>query len=71
MTSTRWGFDFLGGGGLVSASCHCFYFDPRRLIIYDAEHSVEEELWFCIGDVKGQVLTVRFTYRGAHYRTLS
>ncbi len=44
------------------------FFDPRRLIIHDAEHSVEEERWFCIGDVKGQVLTVRFTYRGDKIR---
>ncbi|MFN7226470.1 MAG: BrnT family toxin [Holosporales bacterium] len=40
------------------------FFDPRRLIIHDAQHSAEEERWFCIGNVKGQVLTVRFTYRG-------
>jgi len=39
------------------------FFDPHRLIVYDAKHSELEERWFCIGKVKTHVLTVRFTYR--------
>ena len=40
------------------------FFDKRRLIVHDAEHSSLEERWFCIGKVKERILTVRFTYRG-------
>ncbi|TRU45789.1 MAG: BrnT family toxin [Microcystis aeruginosa Ma_QC_Ch_20071001_S25] len=39
------------------------FFDPRRLIVHDVQHSDSEERWFCIGKVKDRVLTVRFTYR--------
>ena len=39
------------------------FLDPRRKIYTDAEHSVREERFFCIGTVEERVLTVRFTYR--------
>ena len=41
---------------------HAFY-DPDRVIAHDEAHSTEEERLFCVGDVKGRILTVRFTYR--------
>jgi len=39
------------------------FFDPQRIIIEDAIHSHKEERYFCIGEVEGGILTVRFTYR--------
>ena len=44
------------------------FLDPYRLIVHDAKHSESEERWFCISKVNGQVLTVRFTYRGGVIR---
>ncbi|MFH1665918.1 MAG: BrnT family toxin [Candidatus Omnitrophota bacterium] len=39
------------------------FIDPRRKIIVDSKHSRTEERLFCIGKVRGKILTVRFTYR--------
>ena len=38
--------------------------DPKHLIIEDLEHSKNEKRYFCLGKVKGSILSVRFTYRG-------
>lgn len=37
--------------------------DPRAVVAKDAKHSVKEERYFCIGEVGGRIITVRFTYR--------
>ena len=37
--------------------------DPRRIIAKDLAHSVAEDRFYCIGEVGGGILTVRFTYR--------
>jgi hypothetical protein len=39
------------------------FLDQHRIILKDLEHSVEEERFYCLGDVSGDILTVRFTYR--------
>lgn len=44
--------------------------DPRRKIYIDSKHSVNEERLFCIGKVRGMVVTVRFTYRGGKIRII-
>ena len=39
--------------------------DPYSLIIEDEFHSTpNEERWFCVGAIKGGIVTVRFTFRG-------
>ena len=38
--------------------------DPKHLIVKDLEHSKSEKRYFCLGKVKGSILSVRFTYRG-------
>ena len=40
------------------------FFDPRRVIAEDLDHSGAEQRYFCFGIVDGGVMTVRFTYRG-------
>jgi len=40
------------------------FFDPRRIIVEDVEHSTEENRYCCIGQVDDGIMTVRFTYRG-------
>ena len=42
--------------------------DPNRKIYTDSKHSEIEERFFCIGKVKGKVLTVRFVYREGKIR---
>ena len=37
--------------------------DPDRKIYTDELHGQPEERLFCLGTVRGRVLTVRFTYR--------
>lgn len=37
--------------------------DTNRRIFTDEAHSKKEERYFCIGNVEGRILTVRFTYR--------
>ena len=46
------------------------FLDSQRVIAEDLEHSVDEKRYFCIGIVKGGVLTVRFTYRGEKIRII-
>ena len=44
------------------------FLDPRRKIFVNAKHSGTEERFYCIGNVDGKVLTVRFVYRGKKIR---
>ena len=37
--------------------------DPRRVILADLEHSLDEQRYYCIGRTAAGILTVRFTYR--------
>ena len=38
--------------------------DPQRVIAKDLEHSAKEVRYYCMGQVDGGILTVRFTLRG-------
>jgi len=45
------------------------FFDERRLIAIDIDHSTEKEKrFYCIGKVENGILTVRFTYRNNKIR---
>ena len=44
--------------------------DPHRVIIEDLNHSESEERFFCLGKVKGGVMTVRFTKRQGKIRII-
>ncbi|HAT71393.1 MAG TPA: hypothetical protein DCS63_01075 [Elusimicrobia bacterium] len=44
--------------------------DPKRGIYTDEKHSEEEPRFFCIGEVEGRILTVRFTYRAGTIRII-
>ncbi len=39
------------------------FFDSKRIIAEDLEHSRIEERYYCIGKVEQNILTVRFIYR--------
>ncbi len=40
------------------------FYDQKRLIAFDDQHSHGEERFFCFGRVKDGIMTVRFTWRG-------
>lgn len=40
------------------------FLDPKRVIVEDVSHSLEEQRFYCIGKVGDGIMTVRFTYRG-------
>jgi len=44
--------------------------DPQRVIIEDLSHSKNEERFFCLGKVKGGLMTVRFTERQGRIRII-
>lgn len=46
------------------------FFDSNHVITEDPAHSLEEKRYFCYGRVDGNVLTVRFTYRGVVVRII-
>jgi uncharacterized DUF497 family protein len=53
--------------GVSFAQAQEAFFDTRRVIAEDLEHSEAEQRYFCFGRVGEGVMTVRFTWRaGAH-----
>lgn len=44
------------------------FFDERRVILEDVDHSGDEKRYYCLGRVGGGILTVRFTHRKAKIR---
>jgi uncharacterized DUF497 family protein len=47
------------------------FLDPERVIAEDCTHStVGEKRYYCFGNVLGEVMTVRFTYRGEVIRII-
>lgn len=44
--------------------------DIKRKIYIDSKHNKKEERFFCIGNIGGKVLTVRFTYRVGKIRII-
>ena len=54
--------------GVSFRTAQAAFFDPRRVIAEDLDHSGAERRYFCFGMVAGGVMTVRFTYRGGRIR---
>lgn len=46
------------------------FIDPNRKIFIDTKHMQEEERYFCLGKVKGRILTVRFIHRDNKIRNI-
>ncbi len=42
--------------------------DPKRIILEDVAHSVDEKRFFCIGKTTDVIVTVRFVCRGQKIR---
>jgi uncharacterized DUF497 family protein len=54
--------------GVPFALAQYAFADPQRVIAVDTAHSAKEKRYFCLGQVGGGVLTVRFTYRSGVIR---
>lgn len=54
--------------GVSFALAQRAFFDPRRVIAEDLDHSDSEPRYFCFGLVGGGVMTVRFTWREGRIR---
>jgi uncharacterized DUF497 family protein len=54
--------------GVSFALAQRAFFDPRRVIAEDLDHSGAEQRYFCFGVVGDGVMTVRFTWRGRRIR---
>jgi uncharacterized DUF497 family protein len=54
--------------GVSFAQAQAAFFDPRRVIAEDLDHSGTEPRYFCFGVVGGGVMTVRFTWRDDRIR---
>jgi uncharacterized DUF497 family protein len=46
------------------------FFDPKRVVAEDIEHSDKEQRYFCFGKVDEGIMTVRFTYRNSKIRII-
>ena len=46
------------------------FFDSNRIIHKDIKHSVNEERFFCVGNIGNGIVTVRFTMRKQNIRII-
>ncbi len=56
--------------GVSFALAQLAFLDHHRIILEDLEHSVNENRYFCLGEVMDGILTVRFTYRKSKIRII-
>ncbi len=54
--------------GVDFALASMVFEDPARIIIHDEAHSRDEVRYFCVGIVKGRLMTVRFVERDGRVR---
>ncbi len=54
--------------GVSFEDAQAAFFDPRRVIAEDLEHSSGEPRYFCFGKTGDGVMTVRFTWRANRIR---
>jgi uncharacterized DUF497 family protein len=53
-----------GKHGVAFVVAQRAFADPSRVVAEDLSHSAGEDRYDCFGRVEGNVLTVRFTFRG-------
>ena len=54
--------------GVSFALAQRAFFDPDRVIAEDVDHSGSEKRFYCFGEIAGDVMTVRFTWREGRIR---
>ncbi len=56
--------------GISFALAQLAFFDRKRIILEDLEHSITEKRFYCLGKVSGGIMTVSFTYRNNKIRII-
>jgi uncharacterized protein len=56
--------------GVSFSEAQYAFADPQRVMVEDLDHSANEERFFCMGKVKGGIMTVRFTKREEKIRII-
>jgi uncharacterized protein len=57
--------------GIPFEDAQLAFLDPKRIVALDTRHStLHEKRFYCIGKVKGGILTVRFTLRSGKIRII-
>ena len=56
--------------GVSFALAQLAFLDHHRIFLEDLEHSVNENRYYCLGEVMDGILTVRFTYRKSKIRII-
>jgi len=56
--------------GISFEDAQLAFFDSRRIVARDLEHSQSEERYYCFGKVDENVVTVRFVYRNNKIRII-
>lgn len=49
--------------GVSFSNAQLAFLDHQRVILEDTKHSADEKRYYCLGQVDGGILTVRFSYR--------
>jgi uncharacterized DUF497 family protein len=62
--------DNLRKHGVAFTDAQHAFADRRRVIARDLQHSGTENRFYCFGKVGGEILTVRFTWRGDAIRII-
>lgn len=57
-----------GKHGVPFSRAQLAFLDKNRVILEDTEHSTDEKRYYCLGQVDGGILTVRFTWRSGKIR---
>jgi uncharacterized protein len=56
--------------GVSFALAQIAFLDENRIILEDLDHSDKEARYYCLGEVAGGIMTVRFTYRNRRIRII-
>ena len=56
--------------GVSFALSQFAFLDKNRIILEDLDHSELEKRYYCLGQIAGGIMTVRFTYRESKIRII-
>ena len=56
--------------GVSFALAQLAFLDKNRIILEDLDHSELEKRYYCLGQIAGGIMTVRFTYRESKIRII-
>ena len=63
-------FDNFARHGVSFFEAQHTFSDERCIVVEDADHSIDEQRYYCLGRVARGILTVRFTWRAEVIRII-